>query len=150
MLVYPVRLQSTGLYLLQSHGKPRSLTAQEIGILRDYADLIVEGIQDAWPVDTGTSRDAWGYELHVHYPDIGFDLENDTDYAAYVSARGGTGPLYETLIPDVVAQYANDLRQELMVAINAAEVKRRAQEQKAREAAEQRRVQAATLTLRRR
>ena len=130
MLVYPVRLQSIATYLLQSHGKPRSLTAQEIGILRDYADLIVEGIQDAWPVDTGTSRDAWGYELHVHYPDIGFDLENDTDYAAYVTSGGGTGPLYETLIPQVVAGYANDMRQELMVAINAAEVKRREQEQR--------------------
>jgi len=84
MFRYPVLLQSIATYLLQSHGKPRSLTAKEVGILRDYADLIVEDIQDAWPVDTGTSRDAWGYELHVHYPQIGFDLENDADHVTFV------------------------------------------------------------------
>jgi hypothetical protein len=135
MLRYPVLLQSIAVYLLQSHGRPRSLTAKEIGILRDYADLIVEAIQDEWPVDTGTSRDAWGYELHVHYPQIGFDLENDADHATFVHRRGESSPLYEALIPEVVARYADDLRLELMAAINAEEVKRRQKEAKRMEIA---------------
>ena len=130
-IVYPVRLTSIATYLLQSHGRGRSLTATEIGILRDTADLIVEEIQDQWPVDTGTSRDAWEYDLHVHYPDIGFDLVNEMDYAPYVSRAGdGGGPLFETLVPEVVMRHADALRVELMTAINAAEVKRRQQEER--------------------
>jgi hypothetical protein len=134
MFRYPVLLQSIATYLLQSHGKPRSLTAKEIGILRDYADLIVEGVQDEWPVDTGTSRDAWGYELHVHYPQIGFDLENDADHVTFVHRKGETSPLYEALIPEVVTRYADDMRLELMAAINAEEVNRRQKEARRLEA----------------
>ena len=145
MLRYPILLQSIAIYLFQTHGRPRSLSVREIRILRDYADLIVEGIQDEWPVDTGTSRDAWGYELHVHYPKIGFDLENDADHATFIHRRGETSPLYETLIPEVVARYADDLRLELMAVINAAEVNRREKEAQRMEAARR----SATLTGRR-
>lgn len=124
-LTFPIRLQSIDLLILTEHGSPRSLTARETATLRDYADLIVEEIQDAWPVDTGTSRDAWGYELHNHPPGIGFDLTNEMEYAAYVCEVGRPGiPIYTSLLPAVVMRHADALRNMLTVQIKDEEKRR--------------------------
>lgn len=128
-LTIPIRLQSIDLLILAEHGSPRSLTAGETATLRDYVDLIVEYIEDAWPVDTGTSRDAWGYELYNHPPGIGFDITNEMDYAAFVTERGNPGmPLYTSLVPEAVARYADALRAELTRQIREEERRRRDRE----------------------
>jgi hypothetical protein len=124
-LTFPIRLQSIDLLLLTEHGSPRSLTARETSTLRDYADLIVEEIQEAWPVDTGTSRDAWGYELYNHPPGIGFDITNDMEYAAYVCEVGRPGvPIYTSLVPTVVQRHAVALRNQLTLQIKDEEKRR--------------------------
>ena len=128
-IVFPVYLDSVYNILLVEHGRPRSLSAVEVGILRDYADLIVEYIQDQWPVDTGTSRDAWGYDLEVHPPRIGFILENEMDYAPYVARSGEPGPLFERLVPEAVRAYSVDLVDELTREIRRAEADRRRREE---------------------
>lgn len=128
-LTIPIRLQSIDLLILAERGSPRSLTAAETATLRDYVDLIVEYIEDAWPVDTGTSRDAWGYELYNHPPGIGFDITNEMDYAAFVTERGNPGmPLYTSLVPEAVARYADELRAELTRQIREEERRRRERE----------------------
>lgn len=131
-IVYPIRLQSIDALITVAHGRPRSLTAAETATLRDYADLIIEDIQDRWPVDTGTSRDGWTYELYNHPPGIGFDLINEVEYSPYVSAAGDRGqPAYEILIPWAVGRHAPDLRAELTRQINAEEQRRRDREARA-------------------
>lgn len=128
-IIYPIRLQSIDALIVTAHGRGRSLTAAETSTLRDYADLIVEAIQDQWPVDTGTSRDGWEYELHNHPPGIGIDLINEVEYSPYVSAGGSQGePLYLSLIPQAVGRYAQELRAELARQISAEEQRRRDRE----------------------
>jgi len=104
-LTIPIRLQSIDLLILAERGSPRSLTAAETATLRDYVDLIVEYIEDARPVDTGTSRDAWGYELYNHPPGIGFEITNEMDYADFGTERGKPGrPLYTSWGSEGVAR----------------------------------------------
>lgn len=105
---YPVRLRSVEGVVARLHGGPRSLSAREIQILADGADQILAEIVDGWPVDTSTSRDAFEIDLSTAPGDYGFTISNDADYAQYVHEAGTPAepPLWETLIPAVVARLA--------------------------------------------
>lgn len=97
----PILLPSIEAYIVERHGSPRGLSADEIELLGELADGIVEQIADGWPVDTSTSRDTW--EAFVEEDPLGFTIVNDTDYVEWVHLAGTDPepPLWETLIPDV-------------------------------------------------
>lgn len=108
-LVYPVRLRSVEAFIREVHGSDRALTATEILTIDEYAGAMLDDIQDAWPVDTSTSRDAWTYDLEESPGDIRITFSNDTYYVQYVHLSGEDEPLWESLVPSVVQRYASDL-----------------------------------------
>lgn len=118
--VYPIRLTSIEGYIRTVHGSDRPLTAAEIAVLSDYADRVLVDIEDDWPVDTATSVDSFSTTLHTQRGYIGFDIENDADYAQYIHRKGGhpENPLYLTLIPSVLLSWRDDLLQDLQRAID--------------------------------
>lgn len=118
--VYPIRLTSIEGYIRTVHGSDRPLTASEIAVLSDYADRVLVDIEDGWPVDTATSVDSFSTTLHTQRGYIGFDIENDADYAQYIHRKGGhpENPLYLTLIPSVLLSWRDDLLQDLQRAID--------------------------------
>jgi len=121
--VYPIRLTSIEGYIRTTHGSDRPLTASEIVVLSDYADRVLVDIEDDWPVDTATSVDSFSTTLHTQSGYIGFDIENDADYAQYIHRKGGhpENPLYLTLIPSVLMTWRDSLLKELQRAINKTE-----------------------------
>jgi hypothetical protein len=119
-VLYPVRLESIEAYVRAVNGGPRELVRSERDIIDEYAQQIVGDIEDAWPVDTSTSRDAWAYTVTARADWMGFTIENDVDYVEYVHYAGtDPEPLWETLIPTTVRAYAPqllaDLRAEIAV-----------------------------------
>jgi len=102
---YPVRLRSLEQVVRRLHGSDRSLSVAEIRILADGADEILAAIVDQWPVDTSTSRDAMAIDIETGPGFYGFTISNDADYAEYIHEKGTPAepPLWETLIPAVVA-----------------------------------------------
>lgn len=121
--VYPIRLTSIEGYIRTTHGSDRPLTASEIVVLSDYADRVLVDIEDDWPVDTATSVDSFSTTLHTQSGYIGFDIENDADYAQCIHRKGGhpENPLYLTLIPSVLMTWRDGLLKELQRAINKTE-----------------------------
>lgn len=126
-LVYPVRLRSIEAYIASVHGSPRPLSAEEILVVDDYAGRMIDDVQDAWPVDTSTSRDAWVWETSSEVGEVGFVLLNDTPYVQYVHLAGQPAdpPLWETLLPAVVGSYADDLLRDLRAAVDRTEAEAR-------------------------
>ncbi len=118
---YPVHLSSVETYIRAVNGAPRGLTADESDIVFEYASQITSDIEDAWPVDTSTSRDAWSFEVNGSAGEIGFTLENDVDYASYVHLAGTPPepPLWETLLPATIQSYAGNLLRDLRTEIAA-------------------------------
>lgn len=107
----PIRLTSTEAYLARRHGSTRTLSVTELDILDRHADELVQQIENAWPVDTSTSRDAWTYTVIGRADWMGFILDNDVDYAEFVHYAGAPASpaLWETLLPATVATYAPGL-----------------------------------------
>jgi hypothetical protein len=118
-VVYPVRLRSIEDYIRLAHGSARSLSAAEILVIDQHAIGMIDDIQDAWPVDTSTSRDAWDYDVEESPGSIVLMISNPLFYAQYVHYAGSPAdpPLWETLIPAVVQRAAPALLADLRVAI---------------------------------
>lgn len=118
---YPARLRSVEQVVRRLHGSDRSLSVAEIRILADGADEILAEIVDGWPVDTSTSRDAMQVDLDTGPGFYAITVSNDADYAEYIHEKGTPAdpPLWETLIPSVVARLAPQI-----VARLAAEIPR--------------------------
>ena len=110
-ITYPVRLKSIEDYIRLINGAPRQMVKSERDILDDYAGQILADIENAWPVDTSTSRDAWTYTVIGRADWMGFILDNDVDYAEFVHYAGAPASpaLWETLLPATVATYAPGL-----------------------------------------
>jgi hypothetical protein len=106
---YPVRLDSIDVYRSTRHGSFRFLELEELQVLDRYAAEILNEIEDAWPVDTSTSRDSFSYTL-LGDGTTGFTIQNDCDYAEYITeadtttVRDGGTPLFDTLIPKIVSK----------------------------------------------
>ena len=75
---WPVRLDSIDRYRLSQHGGFRFLELEELQVLDRYASELLNEIEDAWPVDTSTSRDAFSYTL-LSDGTTGFTIQNDVD-----------------------------------------------------------------------
>ncbi len=118
-VTYPVRLKSIEDYVRLVNGGPRELVKAERDILDEYAGQILEDIENAWPVDTSTSRDAWTYTIVARQDWMGFVLDNDVDYAEFVHYAGSPASpaLWETLLPSTVQAYAPGLLQSLRTEI---------------------------------
>lgn len=122
---YPVRFRSVEQVVSRLHGRDRSLSVAEIRILADGADEILAEIVDAWPVDTSTSRDAMQVDIETGPGFYGLTISNDADYAEYIHLRGTPAepPLWETLIPAVVAQKAPQIVARLVAEIPRTEAR---------------------------
>lgn len=120
-LEYPVRLRSIEAYIVAKHGSAREMSIGEIETLDEWADTIVNTIEEEWPVDTSTSRDAFAYTLDDD--GVGFTIENDTDYVQYIHRAGTPAepPLYETLIPEVIGRHGGPMLAAMRAAVDATE-----------------------------
>jgi hypothetical protein len=131
-LEIPVRLQSIEAYIIAQHYGFRYLELNEIQTLDQWAGDIVQTIEDEWPVDTSTSRDAFSYTL-MESGEVGFTILNDVDYVEYIHRKGtpsiaeGGTPLYAELIPQVIAQYREGMLQAMRDAVDVSEAALQAQ-----------------------
>lgn len=122
-LEYPVDLKSIETYVRQQHGSDRFIALNEIDVISDWAGQIVNEIEREWPVDTSTSRDSFSYI--VNNTGYGFTILNDCDYVEFIHRAGEPPipPLWETLIPDVIDQYAQGLLQAMRDAVDETEAR---------------------------
>ena len=65
-----IRLKSIEEHIRRRHGKDRKPTPSESFVIRGFAGDVVSYIKRRWPVDTGTSRDRWTYELLFNAGDL--------------------------------------------------------------------------------
>lgn len=123
-IVQPVTLASVDAEIVRQHGTWRYLSPTELDILIDGVVEVVALVKAGWPVDTGTSKDAWTYTI---YPpserSIGFDIENPMFYAEWVHEKGGSpeDPLWSRLIPAAVSSVMPGVVEALRRAIRATE-----------------------------
>ena len=125
-LEVPVRLESIEQYIIQKHNGFRYMELSEIQALDDLAGYIVQDIEDAWSVDTSTSRDAFRFELMTGGM-VGFTILNDVDYVEYIVepgsasvANGGT-PIIDIIIPQVIGENRELLLGAMRNAVDLAE-----------------------------
>lgn len=112
---------------LAAHGGVRALTPDEEGVLYLYGEELRSYIVQAWPVDTGTSQDAFSFYTSAD-PAQGFGIvvENPMFYAEYVH-RAGTAPeppLWRTLLPEAWATVKGPMLKALFAEIDATEAQR--------------------------
>jgi hypothetical protein len=125
-LEVPVRLESIEQYIIQKHRGFRYLELSEIQELDQLAELIVADIEEAWPVDTSTSRDAFRYELMTG-GQVGFTIYNDVDYVEYIVEKGsasvenGGTPIIDIIIPQVISDNRELLLAQMRTAVDIAE-----------------------------
>ena len=83
-------------------------------------------IEEAWPVDTSTSRDAFRFELMTG-GEVGFTIYNDVDYVEYIvepgskSVENGGTPIIDIIIPKVIAANRELLLARMRTAVDIAE-----------------------------
>lgn len=108
----------------RNQGSLRNMTIREAEIVHIYAEFMIRHIRERWPVDTGTSRDAWFVDVtttaHSGYRLI---FENPMWYSSWVHRRGGTPerPLWSRLIPEAVDLFIALLNNQLMSEMAATE-----------------------------
>ena len=125
-LEVPVRLESIEQYIKQKPRGFRYLELSEIQELDQLAELIVADIEEAWPVDTSTSRDAFRYELMTG-GQVGFTIFNDVDYVEYIvepgsrSVENGGTPIIDIIIPQVINDNRELLLAKMRTAVDIAE-----------------------------
>lgn len=116
---------------LAAHGGLRALTPDEEGVLYLFGEELVRYIVTAWPVDTGTSQDAFSFYTSGD-PGQGFGIvvENPMFYAQYVHLKGADpdAPLWRTLFPEAWAAIKPGLLRALFAEIDATESARVASE----------------------
>lgn len=104
----PINLTSIDAYIDEKHHGYRHLALNEIQVLDAYVNDILNQIEDAWPVDTSTSRDSFSYTLSDD-GSVGFTLINDCDYAEWIVEPGshnvenGGTPVVDIIIPQYVS-----------------------------------------------
>jgi|694.fasta_scaffold02225_41 hypothetical protein len=116
---------------LAAHGGLRALTPDEESIVYLFGEDLVRYIVQAWPVDTGTSQDAFSFYVSGD-PAQGFGIvvENPMYYAQYVHLKGADpdAPLWRTLFPEAWASVKPGLLRALFAEIDATEAARAAGE----------------------
>lgn len=122
-----ITLPTIEALVLQLHGRARALTPNEEDVVDRYAADVRDYVVARWPVDTGTSADAWEYEVNVSPGSYGFIVLNDIDYAEWVHMAGSPTTneagvsLGETLIGEGWQMVRSALLAELEVEVRATE-----------------------------
>lgn len=116
---------------LAAHGGLRALTPDEEGVLYLFGEELLRYIVEAWPVDTGTSQDAFSFYTSAD-PGQGFGIvvENPMFYVQYVHRAGEDpdSPLWRTLFPEAWASVKPGLLKALFAEIDKTEAERAARE----------------------
>lgn len=84
----PIRLESIRTFLASQAGAPRYLLPAELNFLDQMGAAIRDWVAARWPVDTGTSRDAWQYSTIGTKEEISVTVYNDVDYVEWVHYAG--------------------------------------------------------------
>jgi hypothetical protein len=110
-------------YVLAKHGRKRALTPAEEDVLARWGEEVRAYVVAGWPVDTGTSADAWEVEADVSPGRYGLLVSNEMDYASFVHRKGGTpeDDLWIELIREAWATAKPLLVTELKLAIDRTE-----------------------------
>jgi hypothetical protein len=118
-----IRLRSIEEHIRTRHGKDRKPTPTEVFIIADAVEDVVNYIKRRWPVDTGTSRDRWTYQLLFNAGELVIVIENPMYYAEYVHNRGGTpeDPLWSRLVPEAWNAHKVQMLQALRAEIDKTE-----------------------------
>ena len=118
-----IRLKSIEEHIRRRHGKDRKPTPSEVYIIADFVEDAVNYIKRRWPVDTGTSRDRWTYELLFNAGDLVIVIENPMYYTEYVHNAGGTpeDPLWARLVPEAWNAHKEQMLQALRAEIDKTE-----------------------------
>lgn len=118
-----IRFKSLDDYIAKQRGRQRAMTPPEMDAVYRFADRMLQYIKDRWPVDTGTSRDKWTYELNPTPGQMGLTIENEMYYAEYVHLAGGTAesPLWETLLPEAFNLVKDALLSAALAAVDQTE-----------------------------
>jgi len=112
-----IRLRSIEDYIKKTNRRARITTPREEMAIELYADRMIDHIKQGWPVDTGTSRDRWQYELKISTGDIRIVIENPMYYAEYVHRKGGSpeDPLWQRLVPEAFNMH----KDQMLIAVRA-------------------------------
>ena len=118
-----IRLRTIEQHIRRRHGKDRLPTPDEGFVIRQYAGRIIDYIKRRWPVDTGTSRDRWVYEIFANVGELFITIENPMYYAEYVHYAGGTPDdlLWQTLTQEAFQVYKDALNQDVARQIDRTE-----------------------------
>ena len=128
----PVRLRTIEAVMRAEHGSLRQMTVDERSVLSKWVRIMELAIEQAWPVDTGFSRDGYqtvisGNPTHPTIGGYGFAISNPVFYVQWVRRAGekqvGLGPLWRRLIPEVVRRYQASLNAELTAEIRRTEAR---------------------------
>lgn len=121
----PIRLTSVEKYIEQQHGEFRQLTLEERRILRRYAEYIVERVQQAWPVDTGRSRDGFTAVIEASKKPVQIVITNDVYYVQWVHYAGTPADdvLWRTLLPNVIKEVRDNLLAEIRAEVDRTEAR---------------------------
>jgi len=127
----PIRIKSIDAILREEHGSLRQLTVDERRVLLRFARAMELSIENAWPVDTGTSRDGWRSRMFGTTSNeiggIGILLDNPVFYVQHIRRSGekavGLGPLWRRLVPEVVARFRDPLLRAMRVEIRKTEAR---------------------------
>ena len=95
-----IRLKSIEKHIVKKHGRARSLTPAEQDVLTFWLEILMAAIRNAWPVETGTSRDRWNAHAIPAFGDLGIVIENPMYYAEFVHRKGESGELWRSLVPN--------------------------------------------------
>jgi len=122
-VVVNIRLQSLDAFLRRAHGGLRALTPAEGLVLDRWGAVMVQYIKDRWPVDTGTSRDRWTFEVRGSPGGIGIQIENDMFYADYVHRVGDPSktPIWQGLVTQAFMLAKDQMLAEARQAVQATE-----------------------------
>lgn len=105
--------------LRRLHGKDRAFTGAEDDIQARYAAELLRRVLDIWPVDTGTSRDAWEVSTDVSPGSTGIILYNPMYYTSFVFYAGDRSktPVVDTELRDIWADIKPRLISDLVLRI---------------------------------
>lgn len=111
----PVQLDSIKRHIRTVHGGARWLLPAELAFLDEMGAALRNWVAARWPVDTGTSRDAWEYQVKGTQSDVSILIYNDVDYVEWVHYKGTPEdpPLWEELqvqIPAILGPLLAQLR----------------------------------------
>ena len=95
-----INLTSLDAYVREKHGRARALSPDEIAVVQRWGELMLTFIQASWPVDTGTSRDAWTFYVDPSPGTMALIIENPMWYADYVYGKGDVTrtPIWEGIL----------------------------------------------------